>query len=50
MMRCTIWYHLYNLKIVRNTYGEALLLVLQVKPATLLKVTPYMDVFYVFKL
>ena len=26
-MRCTIWYHLYNLKNVKNTHGGALLLV-----------------------
>ena len=25
-MRCTIWYHLYNLKNVKNTYGGVLLL------------------------
>ena len=35
-MRCAIWYHLYNLKNVKNTHGGVLLLV---KPATLLKVT-----------
>ena len=27
MMRCGIWYHLYNLKNVKNTYGEVLILV-----------------------
>ena len=27
VMRCTIWYHLYNLKIVKNTHGEVLILV-----------------------
>ena len=26
-MRCAIWYHLYNLKNVKNTQGEVLLLV-----------------------
>ena len=26
-MRCVIWYHLYNLKNVKNTHGEVLLLV-----------------------
>ena len=26
-MRCTIWYHLYNLKNVKNIYGRVLLLV-----------------------
>ena len=36
VMRCAIWYHLYNLKNVKNTHGGVLLLA---KPATLLKVT-----------
>ena len=35
-VRCVIWYHLYNLKNVKNTQGEVLLFV---KPATLLKVS-----------
>ena len=35
-MLCAIWYHMYNLKNVKNTHGGVLLLV---KPATLLKVT-----------
>ena len=26
-MRCTIWYHLYNLKNVKNTHGRVLILV-----------------------
>ena len=26
-MRCAIWYHLYNLNNVKNTYGGVLLLV-----------------------
>ena len=40
-MLCAIWYHLHNLKNVKNTHGGVLLLVqLQAfKPATLLKVT-----------
>ena len=39
-MLCAIWYHLYNLKNVKNTLGGMLLLVkLQAEPATLLKVT-----------
>ena len=39
-MRCVIWYHLYNLKSVKNTHGVVLILVkLQAKPATLLKLT-----------
>ena len=40
VMFCAIWYYLYNLKNVKNTHGGVLLLVkLQAKPATLLKVT-----------
>ena len=27
VMRCTIWYHLYNLKNVKNTHGGVLILV-----------------------
>ena len=27
MMRCAIWYHLYNLKNIKNTYGGVLILV-----------------------
>ena len=27
MMRCAIWYHLYNLKNVQNTHGGVLILV-----------------------
>ena len=27
VVRCTIWYHLYNLKNVKNTHGEVLVLV-----------------------
>ena len=40
-MRCAIWYHLCNLKNVKNAHGGVLPLVvkLQVKLATLLKVT-----------
>ena len=33
VMRCAIWYYLYNLKNVKNTHGW----VLRLKPATLLK-------------
>ena len=35
-MRCAIWYHLYNLKNVKYTHGEVLLLV---KLQALLKIT-----------
>ena len=27
VMRCAIWYYLYNLKNVKNTHGEVLILV-----------------------
>ena len=37
LMRCAIWYYLYNLYNVKSTHRAALLLV--VKPATSLKVT-----------
>ena len=39
MVRCAIWYHLYNLKDVKNTYGGVLILVKLQAPATLLKLT-----------
>ena len=29
VMRCAIWYHLYNLKNVKNTHGRVLMLVLK---------------------
>ena len=35
VMRCAIWYHLYNLKNLKNADGGVLILV----PATLLKLT-----------
>ena len=39
-MLCTIWYHLYNLKNVKNTHGEVLLLgkCCRPHPATLLEI------------
>ena len=40
MMRCTIWYHLYNLKNAKNTHGGVLILVTsRFQPATLRKLT-----------
>ena len=39
MMRCVIWYHLYNLKNVKQTHGGVLLLVkLQAKTCNLTKI------------
>ena len=37
-MLCAIWYHLYDLKIVKNTHGGELIL-RKLQSATLLKVT-----------
>ena len=45
MMLCAIWYHLYNLKNVKNIHGGVLLLV---RPATLLKVTLLYECFLQF--
>ena len=40
LMLCVIYYHLYSFKNAKNTHGGVLLLVkLESKPATLLKVT-----------
>ena len=36
VMHCAIWYHLNNLKNVKNTHGRVLILV---QPATILKLT-----------
>ena len=49
-MRCAIWYHLYNLKNVKNTHGEVLLLVkLQATACNFTESnTPIMSVFQVF--
>ena len=38
VMLCAIWYHLYNVKNVKNTYGGVLLFV-KLQAASLLKVT-----------
>ena len=46
-MRCTIWYHTYNLKIVNDTHGGVLLLVkLQAK----IKSNTPPCVFFTFKI
>ena len=39
VMRCAIWYHLYNFKNVKNAHGGMLLLVKLQASATLLKLT-----------
>ena len=51
-MRCAIWYHLHNLKIVKNTHGGVLLLVnLQVEACSFTKSnTPPWVLFTFFKL
>ena len=39
VMRCAIWYHLYNLKNVKNTHGGVLILVkLQAKGCNFTKI------------
>ena len=43
VVRCAIWYHLYNLKNVKSTHGEVLIFVK-------LQAEASMGVFYVFKL
>ena len=51
MMRCAIWYHLYNLKNVKSSHRGVLLLVkLQATAATLLKVTLLHGCFHVLKI
>ena len=51
-MRCAIWYHLYNLKNVKNTHGGVLILVkLQAQACNFTKIItlPWMS-FTFFKL
>ena len=51
VVRCAIWYHLYNLKNVKNILGGALILVqLQDQPATLLILALLRGCFSRFKL
>ena len=48
-MRCAIWYHLYNLKKVKNTHGGVLLLVkLQAKACNFTKSSTPPWVFFTF--
>ena len=51
-MRCGIWYHLYNLKIDKNTHGGALILAkLQAKACKFTKInTPPWVFLSIFKL
>ena len=50
VIRCAIWYHLYNLKIVKNTHGGVLLLV-KLKACNVTKSnTPPWVFFTIFKL
>ena len=39
VVRCAIWYHLYNLKNLKNTHRRVLILVCSLQPATLVKLT-----------
>ena len=49
VMRCAIWYHLYNLKNVKNTHGGVLLLVkLQVSAWNFTKINTLPWVFFTF--
>ena len=48
-MRCAIWYHLYNLKNLKNTYGGVLILVkLQASACTFTKINTPPWVFFMF--
>ena len=49
VMRCAIWYHLYNLKNVKNTHGEVLNLVkFQAKACNFTKINTHPWVFFTF--
>ena len=49
VMLCTIWYHLYNLKNVKNTHGGVLVLVkLQAEPCNFSKINFSPWVFFTF--
>ena len=49
VMRCTIWYHLYNLKTVKKTHGRVLLLVkLQAKGCNFTKSNALLWMFFTF--
>ena len=52
MMRYTIWYHLSNLKNVKNTHGGVVILVkFQAEACNVTKInTPTWSVFHVFKI
>ena len=48
-MGCTIWYHLYNLKYVKNTHGGVLILVkLQAEVCNFTKINTPLWVFFTF--
>ena len=48
-MRCTIWYHLYNLENVKNTHGGVLILVkLNVEACNFTKINTPPWVFFTF--
>ena len=49
VMRCAIWYHLYNLKNVKNTYrGRLILVKLQAEASSFTKVSTPPWVFFTF--
>ena len=50
-MRCEVWYHLYNLKNVKNTYGGVLVfvkLLAEMKQMVARKMVVYTDSQYIF--
>ena len=48
-MRCAIWYHLYNLKNLKNTHGRVLILVkLQAKACNFTKINALPWVLFTF--
>ena len=47
-MRCAIWYHLYNLKNVKNTHGGVLILVKLQGLAYITKINTPPRVFFTF--
>ena len=49
VMRCAIWYYLYNLKNVKNTHGGVLILVkLQAPACNFTKINTPQQVFFTF--
>ena len=47
-MRCGIWYHLYNLRHVKNTHGGVLILICRLKACNFTKINTPPWVFFTF--